>query len=103
MLNHTRHILIIKDWGHMGIYQHLVLSVNLGAFGDGGAIYKYDGFNLKIRKIRNNGSIEKYVHEIYGRNSRLDTIQAAILDIKLKYLDENNEKRRQNAFYIQNY
>ena len=71
---------------------------NLGAFGDGGAIctsnYKlYD----KLQKIRNNGSIEKYKHEIFGRNSRLDTLQAAILDVKLKNLDANNEKRRQNA------
>jgi dTDP-4-amino-4,6-dideoxygalactose transaminase len=71
---------------------------NLGAFGDGGAICTnnkdlYD----KIQKIRNNGSIEKYKHEIFGRNSRLDTIQAAILDIKLRNLDINNLKRRNNV------
>ena len=71
---------------------------NLGAFGDGGAICtsNYDLSN-KLRKMRNNGSIEKYVHEMYGRNSRLDTLQAIILDIKLKNLDINNEKRRKNA------
>ena len=91
------------DNKRLGTYGHLSTfsfypGKNLGAFGDGGAICtKDDRFNLKIRKIRNNGSIEKYIHEIYGRNSRLDTMQAAILDIKLKYLDENNEKRRQNA------
>ena len=71
---------------------------NLGAFGDGGGICTSDAeLNHKIKKIRNNGSIEKYVHEIFGRNSRLDTLQAAILDIKLKHIDKNNEKRRKNA------
>ena len=71
---------------------------NLGAFGDGGAICtNNEDLCIKIQKIRNNGSIEKYKHEIMGRNSRLDTLQAAILDIKLKYLDMNNEKRRKNA------
>ena len=71
---------------------------NLGAFGDGGAICTSEPhlYN-KIMKIRNNGSIEKYVHEIFGRNSRLDTLQAAILDIKLKHMDKNNAKRRKNA------
>jgi dTDP-4-amino-4,6-dideoxygalactose transaminase len=71
---------------------------NLGAFGDGGAICTNDKnlFN-KILKIRNIGSIEKYKHELIGRNSRLDTLQASVLDIKLKRLDINNEKRRKNA------
>jgi dTDP-4-amino-4,6-dideoxygalactose transaminase len=71
---------------------------NLGAFGDGGAICS-SNYELthKLRKIRNNGSIEKYKHEIFGRNSRLDTLQAAVLDIKLQHLDANNEKRRKNA------
>lgn len=71
---------------------------NLGAFGDGGAICTNDeNLHHKIKQIRNNGSIEKYIHNIFGRNSRLDTIQAAILDIKLQHLDMNNEKRRNNA------
>jgi len=71
---------------------------NLGAFGDGGAICTSEpDLSHKIKKIRNNGSIEKYVHEIFGRNSRLDTLQAAILDIKLKHMDKNNAKRRKNA------
>ena len=71
---------------------------NLGAFGDGGAICtsNYEVTD-KLRKMRNNGSIEKYKHEIFGRNSRLDTLQAAVLDIKLQRLDTNNEKRRKNA------
>ena len=71
---------------------------NLGAFGDGGAICTNDKeLYDKLQKIRNNGSIEKYKHEMFGRNSRLDTLQAAILDIKLNNLDSNNEKRRHNA------
>jgi dTDP-4-amino-4,6-dideoxygalactose transaminase len=71
---------------------------NLGAFGDGGAICTNNKeLCNKIQKIRNNGSIEKYKHEIFGRNSRLDTLQAAILNIKLNNLDINNEKRRHNA------
>jgi dTDP-4-amino-4,6-dideoxygalactose transaminase len=71
---------------------------NLGAFGDGGAICTSDyEIAHKMRQIRNNGSIEKYKHEIFGRNSRLDTLQGAILDIKLRNLDDNNEKRRKNA------
>lgn len=68
---------------------------NLGAFGDGGAIVTNNQeLNNKIRKIKNLGSKIKYYHEILGRNSRLDSIQAAVLNVKLKYLDVNNEKRR---------
>jgi len=71
---------------------------NLGAFGDGGAICTSDqDLDSMLRKRRNNGSIEKYRHEIMGRNSRLDTLQAAVLDIKLARLDGNNVKRRRNA------
>ena len=77
---------------------------NLGAFGDGGSICTSDStlYDL-IKKIRNNGSVIKYHHEITGRNSRLDTIQSAILDIKLKYLDINNSKRRINADFYRKY
>ena len=71
---------------------------NLGAYGDGGAICTNDDkLNKKIRMIGNNGSIIKYKHNIIGRNSRLDTIQATILDVKLKYLTNNNKKRRNIA------
>ncbi len=71
---------------------------NLGAFGDGGAICTNDkDIYINIKKIRNNGSIEKYKHEIFGRNSRLDTLQACVLDIKLNHLNSNNNKRRMNA------
>ena len=72
---------------------------NLGAFGDGGSICTNDEKLYDyIRSYRNNGCIIKYKHEIIGRNSRLDTIHAAILDIKLKNLDLNNSKRRENAY-----
>jgi dTDP-4-amino-4,6-dideoxygalactose transaminase len=71
---------------------------NLGAFGDGGAICTSDdGLALGIRKIRNLGSVRKYEHELIGRNSRLDTLQAGILSVKLSKLDGNNLKRRRNA------
>jgi hypothetical protein len=71
---------------------------NLGAFGDGGAICTQSPDLMDtIQKIRNLGSIKKYHHEIIGRNSRLDTLQAAILSVKLKYLNQNNIKRRHNA------
>ena len=73
-------------------------SKNLGAYGDGGCIMTNDDeLNRFIRKKSNMGSSIKYHHEIIGRNSRLDTIQSSILNIKLKYLDENNNKRRTNA------
>jgi len=73
-------------------------SKNLGAYGDGGCILTDDiELNNFIRKKGNMGSIEKYHHEILGRNSRLDTIQASILNVKLKYLDQNNQKRFNNA------
>ena len=75
---------------------------NLGALGDGGAICtNNDDLEMRIRKIGNNGCIEKYRHEIIGRNSRLDTFQASVLDIKLRRLDANNEKRRNcaNLYY----
>lgn len=69
-------------------------SKNLGAFGDGGLATTNDsGLAEKLRMMRNYGSIRKNVHEIPGTNSRLDSIQAAILNVKLDFLDEWNEKR----------
>lgn len=68
---------------------------NLGAIGDGGAITTDDlELASKMRQISNYGSTEKYRHEIKGFNSRLDPIQAAILEVKLKYLDSWNDRRR---------
>lgn len=70
---------------------------NLGGYGDGGAISSNDIALLqKCRIIANHGNDkEKYHHILLGRNSRLDSIQAAIIDIKLKYLSQSNEHRQQ--------
>ncbi len=70
-------------------------SKNLGCYGDGGAIFTNDdSLAEKIRMIVNHGEKIKYHHEIIGCNSRLDSIQAEILNIKLKYLDEYNASRK---------
>ena len=71
---------------------------NLGCFGDGGAIFTNNMFLAeKIRMIANHGQEKKYVHKYIGVNSRLDTLQAAILNVKLKYLDEYSLARREAA------
>jgi len=77
---------------------------NLGAYGDGGAVVTNDEeIADKVRLLRNYGSRKKCYNEIKGFNSRLDEIQAAILGVKLRYLDEWNGKRRKNAkFYLEN-
>lgn len=69
-------------------------SKNLGCFGDGGAIFTADAaLAEKIRMIANHGQRVKYQHDLVGVNSRLDTLQAAILEVKLKYLDEYTRQR----------
>ena len=77
---------------------------NLGALGDGGAVTTNDSQVAEtIRSLANYGSSAKYVFQYCGRNSRLDEIQAAILDVKLKYLDEDNFYRQSIAqYYIEN-
>ncbi|MCK4649165.1 DegT/DnrJ/EryC1/StrS family aminotransferase [bacterium] len=71
---------------------------NLGAYGDGGMVVTNDEeIANKIRCLRDHGRREKYEHLMVGYNYRLDGLQAAILRVKLKYLDEWNEKRRKNA------
>jgi len=73
---------------------------NLGALGDGGAVTTSDkDLADTVRALANYGSQKKYVFKYCGRNSRLDEIQAAVLDVKLKYLDEDNAKRQQIAKY----
>jgi len=68
---------------------------NLGALGDGGAVTTDDDeMAERLRRLRNYGSPEKYVHETVGYNSRLDPLQAAVLGVKLSYLDEWNERRK---------
>ena len=73
---------------------------NLGALGDGGAVTTNDEVLAKaIRALANYGSQKKYVFKYTGRNSRLDEIQAAVLDVKLKYLVEDNQHRKEMAHY----
>ena len=86
--------------GHIGCTSFYP-SKNLGAFGDGGAIFTNDDeLAVKLKMIANHGQSKRYYHDVVGCNSRLDTIQAAILDIKLKHLDEYITARRKAAdFY----
>jgi dTDP-4-amino-4,6-dideoxygalactose transaminase len=76
-------------------------SKNLGCFGDGGALFTDDDeLAERIRMIANHGQKVKYYHEIVGINSRLDTLQAAILNVKLQYLDDYSKQRNTVAdFY----
>jgi dTDP-4-amino-4,6-dideoxygalactose transaminase len=71
---------------------------NLGGYGDGGLVTTNDaGIADKLRLLRNLGSRKKYQHEVMGMNSRLDTIQGAVLRVKLGYLDQWNAARRRHA------
>jgi len=73
---------------------------NLGAFGDAGAITTNDKeLANTVKALANYGSTKKYVFKYKGRNSRLDEIQAAVLDVKLKYLDKDNQLRKKVATY----
>lgn len=73
---------------------------NLGALGDGGAVTTNDPeLAAAVRALANYGSQKKYVFKYSGRNSRLDEIQAAVLDVKLKYLVEDNQHRKEVAHY----
>ncbi|MEZ4988572.1 MAG: DegT/DnrJ/EryC1/StrS family aminotransferase [Saprospiraceae bacterium] len=75
-------------------------SKNLGAYGDGGALYTNDDdLAAQIRMIANHGQVRRYYHDKVGVNSRLDSIQAAILDIKLRHLDAYNAARAAAADY----
>jgi dTDP-4-amino-4,6-dideoxygalactose transaminase len=75
-------------------------SKNLGGFGDGGMVVTNDkGLAGKIRVLRVHGSSERYIHSAIGTNSRLDNLQAAVLRVKLKYLDKWLEARSKNAAY----
>lgn len=77
---------------------------NLGALGDGGAVTTNDqDLAEAVRALANYGSQKKYVFKYAGRNSRLDEIQAAVLDVKLKYLTEDNGHRQEMAHYYYEY
>ncbi|MBO6169577.1 MAG: DegT/DnrJ/EryC1/StrS family aminotransferase [Bacteroidales bacterium] len=73
---------------------------NLGALGDAGAVTTNDASLAEtVRSLANYGSTRKYIFKYCGRNSRLDEIQAAVLDVKLSFLDEDNDRRRNIAHY----
>ena len=85
--------------GHIGCTSFYP-SKNLGAYGDGGAISTNDDeLAAKIRMIANHGQNKRYYHDMVGVNSRLDSIQAAVLDIKLRYLDDYASGRQKAADY----
>jgi dTDP-4-amino-4,6-dideoxygalactose transaminase len=108
-----RHIHIVEDAAQAHGAEHLdgrcgTLGIaagfsfypgkNLGAYGDGGAVTTNDAaLAEEIRSLRNWGSPEKYVHTRMGFNSRLDTLQAAVLNVKLAQLDAGNVRRRELA------
>ena len=86
----------IGDCGSVSFYP----GKNLGAFGDAGLILTNNkSLAEKIKILRNQGNLDKYYHVLLGRNNRMDTIQAVVLDVKLKYLDEWNKKRQEVAQY----
>lgn len=75
-------------------------SKNLGCYGDGGAIFTNDDeLAAKMRAIANHGMVVRYYHDFIGVNSRLDSIQAAVLDVKLKHLDDYIARRQKAAAY----
>ncbi len=83
--------------GHLGCFSFYPTK-NLGAYGDGGMVTTNDEqIATRLRLLRNYGQPCKYHHILVGVNSRLDEIQAAVLRVKLRHLDEWNERRRQSA------
>lgn len=85
--------------GHIGCTSFFP-SKNLGCYGDGGALMTNDDeLAFNIRMIANHGQEKKYYHKVLGCNSRLDTIQAAVLKVKLKHLDEYSASRNRMADY----
>lgn len=86
-------------WGDIAAFSFYP-GKNLGAYGDAGAILTNNEELATIcKKLANHGRIDKYNHEIEGYNSRLDGLQAAVLNVKLKYIEEWNENRRKIASY----
>jgi len=86
----------LGDCGAVSFYP----GKNLGAFGDAGLILtNSSSLAEKLKILRNQGNKDKYYHLLLGRNNRMDTIQAVVVDIKLKYLDAWNKKRQEIAQY----
>jgi dTDP-4-amino-4,6-dideoxygalactose transaminase len=91
----------VGSFGRLGCFSFFPTK-NLGAFGDGGAITTDDPeLAAKIRVLKDHGATRRYYHEEQGTNSRLDALQAAILQVKLPYLDSWNTRRRQIAAQYQ--
>jgi dTDP-4-amino-4,6-dideoxygalactose transaminase len=87
----------VGSFGAMGCFSFYPTK-NLGGYGDGGMVVtNYQKYDRKLRLLRCYGERKKYEHILKGHNSRLDEIQAAILRVKLKYLDQWNEERRRKA------
>ncbi|BAV04673.1 dTDP-4-amino-4,6-dideoxygalactose transaminase [Filimonas lacunae] len=85
--------------GHVGTTSFFP-SKNLGAYGDGGAIFTNDDkLAVQLKMVANHGQSKRYYHDVVGCNSRLDTIQAAILNIKLRELDNYIQRRNNAAAY----
>lgn len=87
----------VGTFGHCGCFSFFP-SKNLACYGDGGMVISGDeGIAAAVRMLRNHGSETRYYHDVLGYNSRLDELQAAIVRVKLKRIDEFNELRRHNA------
>lgn len=88
---------LVGTFGQMAAFSFYPTK-NLGAYGDGGAVITNDDhFAERLGQLRNYGQSSRYISEEFGINSRLDEMQAAILQVKLKYLDEHNAQRRELA------
>lgn len=88
--------------GHVGCTSFFP-SKNLGCYGDGGAMMTNNELLAeRIKMVANHGQSKRYYHDVVGCNSRLDTLQAAVLDIKLRQLDKYNDARRAVAAYYNN-
>jgi dTDP-4-amino-4,6-dideoxygalactose transaminase len=84
-------------WGGFGCFSFFPTK-NLGAYGDAGMVTCFDGsYAEKLRRLRVHGAAETYIHEEVGLNSRLDTIQAAILRVRLRWIETWTEERREAA------